>query len=357
MFEFLIALGVLLIIGILILMFRVEILVGVARKKDDTDPGSGSSNNVNAWLFILFALVGTALFLWYSFGEADRYTLPLASDHGFETDQLFNITMWITGVVFVITNIVLFYFSYRYRYRKGQKAVYYPHNNKLEVIWTVVPAIVMAVLIGKGLIVWGDIMEDAPDNSEVIEIMGYQFAWDVRYSGKDNEFGEYDYRNIDGANLFGLDLEDEGSYDDFSALEIHIPKGQTVLLKIRARDVLHSVFLPHFRVKMDAVPGMITQFKFVANKSTQEMRDELNDPEFNYELACTEVCGRGHFSMRKILVVDEPEDYAKWKEQQKAWLKLNPDYLSKVPENLRETAIVKAGLTKEDINSLEASLY
>jgi cytochrome c oxidase subunit 2 len=123
------------------------------------------------------------------------------------------------------------------------------------------------------------------------------------------------------------------------AREIHIPKNRPVLLKIRAKDVLHSVFLPHFRVKMDAVPGMPTKFWFVADKTTKEMRAELNNPEFNYELACTEVCGRGHFSMRKILIVEDEADFNKWVASQPTWLSRNREYLSKVPANLREKAL------------------
>jgi len=356
MFGLLIAVGIVLVVGILILMFRLDVLVSVARKKDDTS--IGTANNVNAILLLLITIVGLGVFVWYSFSQYERYTLPLASEHGAETDWLFNVTMWITGIVFVITNILLFYFTFRYRHKEGHRAKYYSHNNTLEVIWTVIPAIVLALLIGKGLIVWGDIMEEAPEGSEVIEMMGYQFAWDVRYPGKDNTLGSYDYRKIDdtNGNKFGLVLEDENTYDDFSALELHIPKGKTVLIKIRARDVLHSFYLPHFRVKMDAVPGMITQFKFTPTKTTAEMRAELNDPEFNYELACAEICGRNHFAMRKIVVVDEPEAYEKWKSEQKTWLRMNSAYLTDVPAEKREAAIVKSGITKEELQELEASL-
>ena len=142
-------------------------------------------------------------------------------------------------------------------------------------------------------------------------------------------------------------------------------KGKPVLFKIRARDVLHSVFVPHFRLKMDAVPGMPTRFWFVPTKTTAEMREELsqgNDPKwaevdpdtgspkwenFNYELACTEVCGKGHFSMRLIVVVDEPAEYEKWKSEQKSWLSNNPDYLSKVPSSLKELAYITTGIEEE----------
>jgi cytochrome c oxidase subunit II len=207
---------------------------------------------------------------------------------------------------------------------------------------------VLAVLIFTGLRAWNDITGPASKEAEVIEIVGQQFAWVLRYPGnKDNTLGGHNYKLIDAVNEFGLDLKDKNTFDDFKSLELHIPKGKEVLLKIRAKDVLHSVFLPHFRVKMDAVPGMTTQFKFVATKTTQEMRDELGNQNFNYELACTEICGRGHFSMRMPVVVDEPEAYEAWKKSQEAWLKQNPDYLKQVPEALREAAMIKSGLQKD----------
>src|SRR6185312_16904476 len=125
------------------------------------------------------------------------------------------------------------------------------------------------------------------------------------------------------------------------------PVGREVLLRIRAKDVLHSVYLPHFRVKMDAVPGMPTQFKFTPTLTTQEMRDKLGNPNFNYELACAEICGKGHFSMKMPVVVDDEETYAKWKTSQDAWLKQNPDYLKQVPDELKEAAKVIAGIATE----------
>ncbi len=118
----------------------------------------------------------------------------------------------------------------------------------------------------------------------------------------------------------GLDPQDPASRDDFMPREIHLPKGVPVEIKIRARDVLHSVSFPHFRQKMDAMPGMPTRMWFIPTKTTVEMRKELNDPEFNYELACQQICGRGHFSMRMIVVVDEPADYEKWKREQEPWI-------------------------------------
>jgi cytochrome c oxidase subunit 2 len=246
---------------------------------------------------------------------------------------------------FVLISIVMFWFTWKYRHKEGQKASFFTDSHRLEIVWTIVPAIVLALLIFRGLRVWNQITGPATEQAEVIELLGQQFSWLARYPGvKDNQLGTINYQLIDASNEFGLDLRDKNSYDDFKSLELHLPVGKEVLLKIRAKDVLHSVYLPHFRVKMDAVPGMMTVFKFTPTITTADMRTKLNNPSFNYEMACAEICGRGHFSMRFPVVVDTPEDYEKWKAAQDSWLKQNPDYLKRVPAELREAAMIKAGL-------------
>jgi cytochrome c oxidase subunit 2 len=346
MTSLIIGLGVVLVLIILYLIFRVSNLVSIAKgfKHGRVD----SSNGVHAVLFIVFMIVSLGGFFWYSYVFFDDYTLPLASEHGKDIDSVFWITMAVTVISFSIISIVMFVFLYQYRYKEGRKARFFPDNHYLELTWTVIPAIVLAILIFTGLRAWNDITSPASKDAEVIEIIGQQFAWTARYPGvKDNELGKYNFQLIDAANEFGLDLSDKNSFDDFKSLELHIPKDKEVLLKIRAKDVLHSVFLPHFRVKMDAVPGMPTQFKFKATKTTQEMRDEIGNQNFNYELACTEICGRGHFSMKMLVIVDEEEAYERWKNTQEAWLKQNPEYLEKVPAALREAAMIKAGLQND----------
>jgi cytochrome c oxidase subunit 2 len=161
----------------------------------------------------------------------------------------------------------------------------------------------------------------------------------VRYAGNDdNQLGNYNYKLIDETNSIGIDYTDKNSFDDFTASELHLPKGKPVLLKIHAQDVLHSVYLPYHRVKMDAVPGMPTKFWFTPNMSTDEMRAKLNNKDFNFKLNCTEICGRGHFGMAITVFVDEPEDYKKWCAEQKPFLAMNPAYLEKVPANLKAKA-------------------
>jgi cytochrome c oxidase subunit 2 len=343
MMSLIIVLGVVLVLGILFLIFRISTLVGIARgkKEEFVSPNNG----IHAVLFMVFLVGSLALFFWYSITRFHLYTLPIASVHGKETDKLFWITMAITVIAFVIISIIMFVFIYQYRYNPARRAKFFPDNHYLELTWTIIPAIVLALLIFTGLRTWNDITGPASKDAEVIELIAQQFAWTARYPGvKDKSLGKVNYKLIDAVNEFGLDLSDKNSFDDFKSLELHLPVGQEVLLKIRAKDVIHSVFLPHFRVKMDAVPGMPTQFKFKATKTTEQMRDELGNPNFNYELACTEICGRGHFSMKMSVIVEEQEAYERWKASQEAWLKQNPDYLNKVPAELKEAAMIKAGM-------------
>ncbi|MCU0383031.1 MAG: cytochrome c oxidase subunit II [Cyclobacteriaceae bacterium] len=348
MMSLIIGIGIVLVLTILYLIFKVGKLVSIAKGKQAVDVSK--SNGIHATLFVLFMVVGLGVFFWYSWTYFDEYTLPVASEHGAVTDTLFWISMIVVVSAFVIISIIMFVFLYQYQYREDRKAKFYPDNHYLELAWTVVPAIVLAVLIFTGLSAWQDITAPASKDAEVVELVAQQFAWTARYPGvKDQALGNYNFKLIDPINEFGLDLTDKNSFDDFKSLELHIPAGKEILLKIRAKDVLHSVFLPHFRVKMDAVPGMPTQFKFTATHTTKQMREKLGNPNFNYEMACTEICGRGHFSMKMPVVVHSPEEFEEWKKAQEAWLKQNPSYLDKVPAGLREAAMISAGIPLENV--------
>jgi cytochrome c oxidase subunit II len=256
-----------------------------------------------------------------------------ASEHGSSIDSIFLITTLVTGTVFVITQIALFYFAWKYQEQPGKKALFMPHDNKLEVIWTLIPAISMFVLVISGLVVWNEVMADVREGEEVLEIeaTGMQFAWMIRYPGEDGKLGARDYKKINGVNPLGQIWEDRANLDDLRPSEIVLPVGKKVRVRITARDVLHNFFLPHFRVKMDAVPGMPTYFVFTPVKTTEQYREELSkykeyqvpsdpsDPDspmlwesFNYELACAELCGTGHFSMRTLVRIVEQEEYDEW---------------------------------------------
>ncbi|TLU98103.1 cytochrome c oxidase subunit II [Dyadobacter luticola] len=309
--------------------------------KSDSDHSYTSGNKVNGAMFIVVLLIGAVAITW-SYLHAREFFLPEASSiHGRRTDDLFWFSMGILTIPFILVNFLIFFFAWKYQHKKDHRASFYPENHKLELIWTIIPAIVMALLVFTGWKAWSDITSEAPRDAEVIEITGKQFNWIVRYSGvHDNKLGNYNYKLIDAQNEVGIDLSDENSFDDFTnPSEMHIPVGRPVLLKIRARDVLHSVFIPHMRVKMDAVPGMPTKFWFVPDKTTSDMRSELNNPKFDYEIACTEVCGQGHFSMKMRLIVEDEASYKKWCAEQATFLQTYPEYLARVPENLKAKAM------------------
>lgn len=342
MITFAIGLSIVLLFVILFLLFRIGTLASIFRGSTQRAAGTTkTSNKVNGVLLLLFLLVGGAAFAWSFADSWDEMNPPLASVHGEWTDSLFWTTMIVIGIVFVITQVLLFWYSYKYQHKDDKRAYYYPHNNKLEIIWTMIPAVVMALLVFAGWKTWTNITSAAPEDAVVVEVMGKQFNWMVRYPGADGKLGTANFRLIDATNEFGVDFSDPNSMDDFMPREIHVPKGKPVLLKIRSRDVIHSVFLPHFRLKMDAVPGMPTKFWFVPTKTTAEMQSETGNPNFNYELACTEICGRGHFAMRFILVVDEPEEYQAWLASQQPFIEQNPQLLTKFAGDAEKQVVLE----------------
>lgn len=329
MTNIIIAIAAVLLLVIFILIFRVQTLLSVLRGSDSS-PKGGMHNKLNGTLFLLFLVFGLGAFYYYTLTM--DYNLPeAASVHGKITDNLFLVSMIIIIIAFTITQILLLGFAFLYQKKEGVKAKFYPENSMLEFFWTIVPAIVLTLLIWQGWKAWSEITtiptKENDKNRIELEVLGQQFYWKVRYPGLDGEFGKHNFRLIDEINQFGMDFNDKNSFDDFTPTEIHLPKGYNVLFRIRAKDVLHSVYAPHFRLKMDAVPGMPTSFYFTPTKTTQEMRNELGNQEFNYEVACAEMCGRGHFGMRYIIVVEEYEDFVKWYADQAPWSELNTEYV------------------------------
>ena len=325
------------------LLFRLQIFTAIFSGDSARDIGPG--NRLNAIMMLVFLVGGGAALAWSAIASYARMNLPVASAHGVAVDRLFWVTMGILGVAFVLTQVFLFGYAFKYQHKEGRQAFFYSHNNKLEVIWTLIPAIVFAALVFTGWKQWGRITGPAPKNAVVLEVMGKQFNWLVRYPGRDLKPGVVNYRLIDPVNEWGFDLSDKSALDDFRASEIHVPKGVPVLLKIRSRDVLHSVYMPQFRLQMYAVPGMPTRFWFTPTVSTDEMRARLGKPNFNYELACNQVCGSGHFAMKMTVVVDEPDDYVAWFAQQKSFSVQNPEVLAALRKPRPLTAPLAAAST------------
>lgn len=349
--------SIVLLIVVAVQIGRISELSAKIRGEEAVQEESNKSNAVLGMFFMVGFLVFCVASAWYYKNYMIGYgPLERASLHGDKIQSLFNWTLFFTGVVFILTHIALFWFGYKYRGVKGRKVLFMPHDNKLEVIWTVIPAVVMCGLVVGGLWVWNETMADVKDGEEHLEIeaTAYQFGWTLRYPGLDGAIGTKNFKNIvPGINDIGVDFNDPKSQDDIilaGSEEIVVPKGKKIRVRITAKDVLHNFYLPHFTVKMDAIPGLPTYFVFIPTMTTEEYRmslkkyPEYNEPSdpadpnspkkwevFNYELACAELCGKGHFSMRRVFKVVEPADYEKWAKEQKAFF----------PENIE--AKVEAG--------------
>lgn len=275
-------------------------------------------NSINSKIMLGFGAIGLLLAGWefYEHGKLTVFNQTPASEHGPEYDSMFMITLVITAIVFVITQALLFWYAYKYKHSTKRKALFYPDNHKIELIWTVIPAIVLTILVVRGLKTWTAITSNNDPNARIIEVYGFQFDWNARYAGEDNKLGKHDFRQIGVINALGVDTNDVNAYDDVVTKELHLPVGEPVMLKFRAKDVIHSAYLPHFRVQMNVVPGLPTQFAFTPTLTTSEMRSQLNKPTFDYVLLCNKICGAAHYRMKMKIVVHSKEDFKKWMAEQ-----------------------------------------
>jgi cytochrome c oxidase subunit 2 len=270
-------------------------------------------------VFLLFGLGFFAAIFW-EFNTHGRQLLPeSASEHGVLTDNLFNITLIVTGIVFVITHILLFYFSYKYKSTGERKAFFYPHNDKLELYWTLIPAIVLAVLVIGGWKTWTNITKPAPVEALTLDVTAKQFGWIVRYPGEDNKLGTKAFKLVNDVNETGVNFNDASAKDDYFTREIYLPVNKPVSFIFGARDVIHSAYMPHFRAQMNCVPGMPTYFWFTPRLTTAQMREKISDPKFDYILLCAKICGSAHYNMQMKIVVVEEKEYKEWLATQKPY--------------------------------------
>ncbi len=229
---------------------------------------------------------------------------PIASNWGM-IDTTVDLTFVVTGIVFVAVNLFMAYAIIRYRHREGAAAKYEPENKKLEVWLTVLTTIGVAAMLTPGLFVWAKFVT-VPEGATEIEIVGQQWRWSFRLPGEDGEFGSVDAKLIGSENPFGIDPDDPNGQDDVLIDDaiVHMPLGKPVRLWLRSKDVLHNFTVAQFRVKMDAVPGMVSYMWLEPTKLGE------------YEVLCEELCGIAHHAMRGRVVVDEPEDYQAWVDSQ-----------------------------------------
>ena len=390
-----ILLAVVVVLGIITLtqLIRVfELTKSLNGTKDNEVTDKENNGIANGFMLYLIGLFSFFIWLVWAYGP---FLLPeAASVHGEKIDLLMNFNWAIIITSFAITHILLFYFAFKYKRTKGVKADFVTHNAKLELVWTTVPAIVLAIVIIYGISTWNDIMTDEPEDALTIELFAKQFDWTARYAGEDGVLGKSNYRLISGTNPMGLvtletiveklaelekkkaklelklsNAEPNGTiaenteekirkidkhfakvfayqkefemdsnlfltgHDDIPVkVEFHLPVNKPVKFFIRSRDVLHSVYMPHFRAQMNAVPGMLTSFYFTPNKTTDEMRNITKNPEFDYLLLCNKICGAAHYNMQMNIIVESEEKY-------NAWLKEQPTFFAEeasVDKELKE---------------------
>jgi len=197
-----------------------------------------------------------------------------------EIDRLFYIVLAITGTIFLLVQSTLLVFLVRYRQRPGRRAGYTHGHVVVEIVWTVIPALILIYLAAHSQQVWATVRGTPPPPDLEVEIVAEQFAWNIRYVGADGVLH---------------------SADDLTTInQLHLPVGQTVLLHLTSKDVIHSFFVPQFRVKQDAVPGLTGRLWLAATKTGQ------------FEIACAELCGLGHYRMRGFLTIESPEAFHEW---------------------------------------------
>ncbi|HAS19888.1 MAG TPA: cytochrome C oxidase subunit II [Flavobacteriaceae bacterium] len=320
-------------------------------KKINTQVADDEDNNLNGKLMFVFLIFiyGITIFSFWAYGDV---LLPdAASEHGSDYDNLMWISFAIIFFVQTITQALLHYFSYKYRGAKGKKALFYADNDKLEMLWTIIPVITLAGLILYGLYTWTDIMTvEENDEALVVELYAQQFNWKARYAGEDGVLGDANVRflqDFDGKNLVGIDATDPNGFDDVVVQELHLPVGREVIFKMRSQDVLHSAYMPHFRAQMNCVPGMITEFAFTPNITSEEMRQDpevvakvkkinkiraekskelvasgdvaLDPYEFDFLLLCNKICGASHYNMQMKIIVETEKEFENWMSSQQTF--------------------------------------
>ena len=246
---------------------------------------------------------------------------PLATTHGGQVDSLIG---WIHIFMFALFVGWGAFFTYvLIRFRRSRNPVAnYPgvKTHASSYLEGAVLVIEMVLLFAFSIPLWAARVDRIPAENEalVVQVTGEQFAWNVRYAGPDGVFGKTDIKLIDvQENSLGIDRNDPAAKDDVTTLnQLYLPANKPVIVKLRSKDVIHSFGVPEFRVKQDAIPGLTIPIWFIPNVTTAEMRTRTGDPEFQYEIACAQLCGLGHYRMRGFVTVQTAEDFQKWMDEE-----------------------------------------
>jgi cytochrome c oxidase subunit 2 len=246
---------------------------------------------------------------------------PLASAHGGQIDNLIGWIHIFMLILFVGWGGFIVYVLVRFRKSRNPVADYRgvtSHNSTyLEVGVAVVEAV---LLIGFAIPLWATRVEALPSENEalVVQVTGEQFAWNIHYPGPDRVFGRTDIKLLDlQVNPLGLDRSDPAAMDDVTTVnQLYLPVNRPIIVRLRSKEVIHSFGVPEFRVKQDAVPGLTIPIWFIPTITTAEMRTRTGNPEFQYEIACAQLCGLGHARMRGFVTVQTAEEFQQWLDEE-----------------------------------------
>lgn len=253
----------------------------------------------------------------------ERWMPPNAAAHGADIDSALNWVHWLMAVLFI--GWIIFFFVALWRFRRSRNPVAsYTGVTNSSPTWIEVSVVLAEVilLVGIAIPLWADRVDDFPPekDSTVVRVVGEQFAWNVHYPGPDGKFGRTAIDKIDlQSNPLGLDRDDPAAKDDVTTVnQLHLPVNKPVIVHLSSKDVIHSFGVPEFRVKQDAVPGISIPVWWVPTITTAQMRQKLNKPEFVYEIACAQLCGIGHATMRGFVTIQEPQEFQAWMDEQVA---------------------------------------
>jgi cytochrome c oxidase subunit 2 len=264
---------------------------------EGTGPGRITTQGILFGVSMVVLIIASLYFF-----IAQPFWFPtLASAHGGSIDQVFMAVLIVSGIAFVVVQAMLGYFVARYGTAGTEKASYWHDNPKAEAFLLIGTAVILTVLVFMGQRVWANIyFSDKPPDALVVDVRAQQFNWNFRYAGADGAFGKTDPKFITGTDAFGIDPNDPAGKDDIQSVgQLHIVNKKPVLFRIGSNDVIHSFFLPNFRLKQDAVPGMKIEIWFTPDT------DQFGADHF--EIACAELCGLGHYKMGGRLTVDPDE--------------------------------------------------
>ena len=242
---------------------------------------------------------------------------PLASAHGGQIDGLIGWIHVFMLVLFVGWGGFFAFALVRFRRSRNPVANYTGVKSHTSSYLEVAVFVVEVVLLfGFAIPMWAARVDHRPAESDalIVHLTGEQFAWNVRYAGPDGVFGRTDLKLLDAqANPLGIDRSDPAAKDDVTTLnQLYLPVNKPVIIRLRSKDVIHSFGVPEFRVKQDAIPGLTIPVWFIPTVTTAEMRIRTGKPEFQYEIACAQLCGLGHYRMRGFVTVQTAEEFQKW---------------------------------------------